>query len=74
MCPHTQAGRGLPGVESVLHGAADACNHPDSSANKERFFSGPYRRTLLDRVGHFPQREAPGEVANAILDFLEDAS
>ncbi|WP_133646145.1 alpha/beta fold hydrolase [Paraburkholderia flava] len=58
----------------VLHGAADACNHPDSSANKERFFSGPYRRTLLDGVGHFPQREAPGEVANAILDFLKDAS
>lgn len=58
----------------VLHGAADVCNHPDSSANKERFFSGPYRRTLLDGVGHFPQREAPGEVANAILDFLKDAS
>jgi pimeloyl-ACP methyl ester carboxylesterase len=58
----------------VLHGAADSCNHPDSSAGKERFFSGPYRRTLLDGVGHFPQREAPSDVANAILSFLADAS
>ena len=54
----------------VLHGAADACNHPDSSAGKERFFSGPYRRELLDGVGHFPQREAPEAVADALLRFL----
>jgi len=40
----------------VLHGAADACNHIDSSAGKERFFVGEYRRALLDGVGHFPQR------------------
>jgi pimeloyl-ACP methyl ester carboxylesterase len=54
----------------VLHGAADTCNHPDTSAGKERFFSGPYRRELLDGVGHFPQREAPAAVADALLRFL----
>lgn len=56
----------------VLHGDADSCNHPDSSAGKERFFSGPYRRHLLPGVGHFPQREAPQAVAEAILAFLAE--
>jgi pimeloyl-ACP methyl ester carboxylesterase len=55
----------------VLHGAVDGVNHPDGSAGKESFFSGPYRRELLDGVGHFPQREAPQAVARAIIDFLQ---
>jgi len=54
----------------VLHGAADTCNHPDTSAGKEGFFGGPYRRELLAGVGHFPQREAPEAVAEALLRFL----
>ncbi|MFK4443560.1 pimeloyl-ACP methyl ester carboxylesterase [Caballeronia udeis] len=58
----------------VLHGAADTCNHPDSSTGKERFFSGPYERVVLERVGHFPQREAPENMAGAILRFCEQAS
>ncbi|WP_323119901.1 alpha/beta fold hydrolase [Burkholderia alba] len=53
----------------VLHGGADTCNHPDSSDGKAHCFGGPYRRIVLDGVGHFPQREAPGAVADAILDF-----
>ncbi|MCO8649437.1 alpha/beta hydrolase, partial [Burkholderia multivorans] len=53
----------------VLHGGADTCNHPDSSAGRERFFSGRYERQLLDGVGHFPQREAPAAVADAVLAF-----
>lgn len=55
----------------VLHGAADGVNHPDSSAGKESCFSAPYRRELLDGVGHFPQREAPQAVAQSIIDFLQ---
>ena len=55
----------------VLHGGADACNHPDGSAGRERFFTGRYARQLLDGVGHFPQREAPAAVAQAILRFCE---
>ncbi len=55
----------------VLHGAIDTCNHPASSAGKERFFTSAYRRELLDGVGHFPQREAPDEVARHILAFVD---
>jgi pimeloyl-ACP methyl ester carboxylesterase len=54
----------------VLHGASDFVNRPDSSAGKERFFTGPYRRVLLDGVGHFPPREAPQAVARELLGFL----
>jgi pimeloyl-ACP methyl ester carboxylesterase len=53
----------------VLHGGADTCNHPDSSLGRERLFSGPYRRELLDGIGHFPHREAPKDVADAIARF-----
>src|SRR5258707_3362361 len=59
----------LPVPTLVLHGGADACNHPDSSSGKARFFAGPYQRIVLESVGHFPQREAPDEVATAIVDF-----
>jgi pimeloyl-ACP methyl ester carboxylesterase len=52
--------------------AADlvALASPASSENKEQFFSGHYQRTLLPRVGHFPQREAPDRVAKEILTWL----
>ena len=55
----------------MLHGEADGVTFPSSSANKEKFFTGPYRRTLLPGVGHFPQREAPKVVAEAVLDWLK---
>lgn len=53
----------------VLHGGADTCNHPDSSKGREAFFTGGYERQVLNGVGHFPQREAPCAVAEAILRF-----
>jgi len=53
----------------VLHGGADTCNHPDSSKGREAYFNGGYERQVLDGVGHFPQREAPQQVAQAILRF-----
>ncbi|SOE87584.1 Pimeloyl-ACP methyl ester carboxylesterase [Burkholderia sp. YR290] len=56
----------------VLHGAADTVNHPDTSAGKEHFFTGPYRRTILDNVGHFPHREEADAVATAILSFVKE--
>ena len=54
----------------VLHGAQDSCNPPSSSDNKAHFFTGPYRRQLIEGVGHFPQREAPQQVAHALLSFF----
>jgi pimeloyl-ACP methyl ester carboxylesterase len=58
----------------VLHGGADGANHPDTSAGRERWFRGPYRREVLDGIGHFPQREAPQQVARAMIDFLGSAA
>jgi pimeloyl-ACP methyl ester carboxylesterase len=54
----------------VLHGDADRCNDPVTSAGKERFFSGAYHRMLLPGVGHFPQREAADLTAVAIASWL----
>ena len=53
----------------VLYGGADTCNHPDSSKGRDEFFHSSYERQVLDGVGHFPQREAPQAVAEAILRF-----
>ena len=54
----------------VLHGAQDGVNPAATSAGKERYFRGRYERRLLEGVGHFPQREAPAAVAEALLAFL----
>lgn len=54
----------------IMHGAEDRCNDPATSAGKERFFGGRYRRELIAGVGHFPQREAPQATATAILHWL----
>jgi pimeloyl-ACP methyl ester carboxylesterase len=54
----------------LLHGDADACNDPVTSADKERFFTNRYQRKLLPGIGHFPQREAPETVADEIIAWL----
>jgi pimeloyl-ACP methyl ester carboxylesterase len=54
----------------VLHGDADACNNPLTSADKEQFFADRYERKLLPGVGHFPQREAPDTVAREVIAWL----
>ena len=55
----------------VLHGGADTCNHPDSSKGREAFFTARYERQELAGIGHFPQREAPQAVAEAIVRFCQ---
>lgn len=54
----------------VIHGGADAVNPVASSAGKEQWFSDRYRRVVLEGIGHFPQREAAGRVAQALLGFF----
>jgi pimeloyl-ACP methyl ester carboxylesterase len=54
----------------VIHGADDHATLPESSEGKQDLFSGRYQRIGLKGVGHFPQREAPEEVARTILDFI----
>jgi pimeloyl-ACP methyl ester carboxylesterase len=54
----------------MVQGGADACVLPQSTESKDKDFSGGYRRVVLDGIGHFPTREAPDAVADAVLEFL----
>jgi len=54
----------------VLHGGADPCNEPATSEGRETLFRAHYERVVLPGVGHFPQRQAPEDVAAALLPFL----
>ena len=55
----------------MIQGSADMCDPPSESEGQERYFTGGYRRVLLDGVGHFPAREAPNEVANEVVSHLK---
>jgi pimeloyl-ACP methyl ester carboxylesterase len=54
----------------LLHGTADRCVLPQSSDRMEQYFTAGYRRELLEGIGHFPTREAPGAVADLLVRFL----
>jgi pimeloyl-ACP methyl ester carboxylesterase len=54
----------------MIQGGSDATVLAQSTEAKDKYFTGRYRRLVLDRVGHFPTREAPDVVADAILDHL----
>jgi pimeloyl-ACP methyl ester carboxylesterase len=56
----------------MIQGNSDFCDAPSESEGLETYFTGGYRRILLDGVGHFPHREAPEAVATAILGQLKD--
>ena len=56
----------------MIQGAADLCDAPSESEGLERHFANGYRRLLLGGVGHFPHREAPVAVADAILHHLQE--
>ncbi len=58
----------------LLHGGADTCFSPSGTAGDERYFTGGYRRVVLDGVGHFPHREAPACVAAEALAHFENAT
>jgi pimeloyl-ACP methyl ester carboxylesterase len=55
----------------MIQGQADNCNPPSESETQARHFTGFYKRVLLAGVGHFPTREAPREVAGAVLRHLK---
>lgn len=70
--------RRLAKVESLstptlmIQGGADTCVEPASSEGLDRFFTGGYRRIVLDGIGHFPSREAPQATADAIVGHLRE--
>jgi pimeloyl-ACP methyl ester carboxylesterase len=56
----------------MIQGASDFCDAPKQSEGLDRFFTRGYRRLLIDGVGHFPHREAPALVADAVNRFLRE--
>jgi pimeloyl-ACP methyl ester carboxylesterase len=63
---------GIPTL--LVQGGDDRCDERAGSADQERWFTGSYHRIVLDGVGHFPHREAPDAVAQAIDRHLGSAA
>ncbi|MDO9708588.1 alpha/beta fold hydrolase [Paracraurococcus lichenis] len=51
------------------HGEADGVGPVEGSASHARFFTGPYERRVIPRVGHNVPQEAPDAFARCILDL-----
>jgi pimeloyl-ACP methyl ester carboxylesterase len=58
----------------MIQGDADNCDPPTESERQSEHFLGPYKRVLLEGVGHFPAREAPREVAEIAVNHLRSFS
>jgi len=58
----------------LLHGAEDNCELAETTDGAGLFFTGAYRRVLLDAVGHFPQRENPHATTNEIVKHVRVAN
>ncbi len=56
-----------------IKGDADGVTSSDSFAKVPAKFDGPFQMVGLPGVGHFPQREAPGVVADLLVAFLAGA-
>ena len=54
----------------VLQGEADGAHPPGSSEHHAAFFSGPYQRRVLPRIGHNPPQEDPRSFADAVLEMV----
>jgi pimeloyl-ACP methyl ester carboxylesterase len=54
----------------MIQGASDFCDLPSASEGHEKHFLNGYTRIVLSGVGHFPHREAPEQVTNAVLHLL----
>jgi pimeloyl-ACP methyl ester carboxylesterase len=54
----------------MIQGAADQCDSPEESEHLEEYFTATYDRHVLEGVGHFPHREAPAAVTEAVLHHL----
>lgn len=54
-----------------IQGEADGVNPPYVSENVHQKFTGYFRRIVIPGVGHFPSREAPEELSNHLIPFLQ---
>jgi pimeloyl-ACP methyl ester carboxylesterase len=55
----------------MIQGGSDFCDPPSESQGLERCFMAGYERMVFAEVGHFPHREAPSAVVDAILSWLQ---
>ena len=56
----------------MIQGGSDYCDDPGESEGLERFFTGRYDRLWLEGIGHFPHRESPLQVAEAVIRLIRD--
>jgi pimeloyl-ACP methyl ester carboxylesterase len=54
----------------ALQGEADGVHPTESSDKHAVFFSGPYARRVLPRIGHNPPQEDPRAFADAVLELM----
>jgi pimeloyl-ACP methyl ester carboxylesterase len=65
------AGKPPIGVPTInLHGEADGVGPVEASAGHARFFTAPYQRRTIPRVGHNVPQEAPRETAQAVMELV----
>ncbi len=57
----------------ALHGEADGVQPPETTEKHAAFFTGPYRRELVPKVGHNLPQEAPRVFAAAIVELVRSA-
>jgi pimeloyl-ACP methyl ester carboxylesterase len=68
---HTQRSARQIAVPTLqIHGGDDRCVLPAGVQASAPHFSRVYEQHMLDGIGHFPTREAPGATADLILRFL----
>jgi pimeloyl-ACP methyl ester carboxylesterase len=63
---------GVPTI--ALQGEVDGIQSPAGSEHHHRFFTGPFARRVLPRIGHNPPQEAPQAVAEAVLELAAKGS
>jgi pimeloyl-ACP methyl ester carboxylesterase len=62
----------IPVPTIALQGEADGIMPPQGSEQHAAFFSGPYQRRVLPKIGHNPPQEAPSAVTQAILELVRN--
>jgi pimeloyl-ACP methyl ester carboxylesterase len=60
----------LPVPTLLIHGGSDTCIAPEQTEDLAGLFGAGYRRVVVPGAGHFVPREAPGTVADLVLDHL----
>jgi pimeloyl-ACP methyl ester carboxylesterase len=61
----------IPVPAVFVCGMSDACNLPESSLGNAKLYPAGLERVELAGVGHFVQRERPGEIAKRLQRFAD---